>query len=133
LSLGNAIGQIVPILFVEKASAKGNGEDDDSYDVVGMSDLMLTELILCLIPLIVGFFVFKDAPPTPPSQSTKLKVDKVSIILYFSLFSFCVVVILFYLCHIFSGCLAFLGFFSGCLAFLGLFRKSLNVIINFWL
>jgi hypothetical protein len=46
-----------------------------------MSDLMLTELILCVIPLIIGFFVFKDAPPTPPSQSTKLKIDKVRVLL----------------------------------------------------
>ena len=43
-----------------------------------MSDLMLSEFILCLLPLIAGIFLFKDAPPLPPSQSTKLKLDKVS-------------------------------------------------------
>lgn len=43
-----------------------------------MENLMLTEFILCLLPLVAAFFLFKDAPPTPPSQSTKLKIDKAS-------------------------------------------------------
>lgn len=37
---------------------------------------MLVEFILCLLPLIAAYFIFKDAPPTPPSQSTKLKIDQ---------------------------------------------------------
>lgn len=37
---------------------------------------MLVEFILCVVPLVAAFFIFKDAPATPPSQSTKLKVDR---------------------------------------------------------
>jgi hypothetical protein len=40
-----------------------------------MADLMLVEFVLCLLPLILAFFFFKDAPPTPPSHSTQLKLQ----------------------------------------------------------
>jgi MFS family permease len=69
--IGNAIGQIFPILFVTEYS--NDALDDDHYDIKGMEDLMLVELILTAIPLVIVFFAFRDEPPTPPSHSTKLK------------------------------------------------------------
>ncbi len=41
-----------------------------------MSNLMLVEFILCMVPLVIAFFYFKDAPPTPPSHSTQLKLEQ---------------------------------------------------------
>ena len=51
--------------------------DDDSQDSVrGMSDLMLTQLLMCILPLALTAALFRDAPPTPPSKSTQLKNDR---------------------------------------------------------
>jgi len=49
--------------------------DDDDFTVHGMSDLMLVEFILCIVPFSLCVFFFKDKPPTAPSKSTKLKID----------------------------------------------------------
>ncbi|RYG64956.1 MFS transporter, partial [archaeon] len=71
--VGNAIGQILPILFVAE-----HAEDDltdDNYSVKGMENLMLCELLLAVLPLLATVMYFKDTPPTPPSQSTKLKMQ----------------------------------------------------------
>lgn len=46
---------------------------------------MITELILCTIPLFAVYFLFEDAPPTPPSHSTLLKLDHVRLLTYFKL------------------------------------------------
>ena len=40
-----------------------------------MADLMLVEFIVCIVPLVLAVFFFQDAPPTPPSHSTKLKIE----------------------------------------------------------
>jgi len=51
--------------------------DDDSQDSVrGMPDLMLTQLLMCILPLVLTAALFRDAPPTPPSKSTQLKNDR---------------------------------------------------------
>ncbi len=48
---------------------------DDNYSVHGMADLMLVEFIICIVPLALAVLLFRDAPPTPPSQSTQLKIE----------------------------------------------------------
>jgi len=51
--------------------------DDDSNDSVrGMSDLMLVEFLMCVLPLALIVALFKDGPLTPPSKSTQLKNDQ---------------------------------------------------------
>jgi MFS family permease len=67
--IGNAVGQLVPVMIVDQSG------DDDGGTIHGMTDLMLVELIICIVPLILCFLLFKDAPLTPPSMSTKLKID----------------------------------------------------------
>jgi hypothetical protein len=52
-----------------------NADDDASYTVTGMDQLMLIEFIACVLPMVVAYFYFKDAPPTPPSHSTQLKIQ----------------------------------------------------------
>eukprot|EP01031_Cornospumella_fuschlensis_P032395 gene32395-39173_t len=71
--VGNAIGQILPILFVTEHS--DDDVNDDNYTVKGMDSLMLCELLLAVLPLLATVLYFRDAPPTPPSQSTKLKMQ----------------------------------------------------------
>jgi len=72
--IGNAIGQIIPILLVTKTSTSSSSLDDDGqYTVSGMTNLMIVELVLCIIPLILAIFLFIDKPPTPPSNSTQHK------------------------------------------------------------
>lgn len=41
----------------------------------GMDNLMLTEFILCVVPLVLAVVYFRDAPPTPPSLSTHHKIE----------------------------------------------------------
>lgn len=41
-----------------------------------MSDLMLTQMLMCILPLALTAALFRDAPPTPPSKSTQLKNDR---------------------------------------------------------
>jgi hypothetical protein len=49
--------------------------DDDSFNVTGMSNLMLAEFILCIVSVGSTVLFFRDAPPTPPSQSTHRKIE----------------------------------------------------------
>ena len=77
--IGNAVGQLIPVILVAKnfktssssssSSSDSNVDDDSNYTISGMSDLMLVELILCMIPLILAAFLLTDRPPTPPSNS----------------------------------------------------------------
>eukprot|EP01035_Chromulina_nebulosa_P036716 gene36716-49496_t len=41
-----------------------------------MPDLMLVELILCVIPVILAAFLLSDRPPTPPSNSMLQRKSK---------------------------------------------------------
>ena len=77
--IGNAVGQLIPVMLVAKnlktstssssPSSSSNVDDDSNYSISGMSDLMLVELILCVIPVILAAFLLTDRPPTPPSKS----------------------------------------------------------------
>ncbi len=51
------------------------GGSDDDYTVHGMADLMLAEFLICIVPLALAVLFFQDAPPTPPSHSTQLKIE----------------------------------------------------------
>lgn len=62
--LGNALGQILPPMFVTE-------RDDGS--VQGMRDLMVAEAVLIAVPLVVVYFFFQAAPPTPPSHAAQFK------------------------------------------------------------
>ena len=99
IPIGTAIGQVIPVLLVSARRPSGECKyacmditassandvdvdeytgdvDDDSYDSVrGMSDLMLVELVMCILPLALIVVLFQDAPLTPPSKSTQLKSD----------------------------------------------------------
>lgn len=59
--IGNAIGQLLPVLLVSM--------DSDSKKVSGMENLMLVEFLICGVGLLLGYLVIADAPPTPPSKS----------------------------------------------------------------
>jgi hypothetical protein len=96
--IGNAIGSVIPVLFVtEDQNSPGGKEiqnqthkhivelisylscapdDDGNFTIKGMRELMLVEFLLCTIPLAIAFCYFKDAPPTPPSHSTQLKLEQ---------------------------------------------------------
>ena len=37
---------------------------------------MLTQLLMCVLPLVLTAAFFRDAPPTPPSKSTQLKNER---------------------------------------------------------
>lgn len=50
-------------------------DDDDNFNVTGMSNLMLIEFIISVVPFVATVLLFRDEPPTAPSQSTKLKND----------------------------------------------------------
>lgn len=62
--IGNAVGQLLPVLLVSRAA---------SGQVEGMAELMLTEFIICAVALIFAVLYFTDSPPTPPSRSTLQK------------------------------------------------------------
>ena len=76
--IGNTVGQLIPVILVAKnlktssssssSSSDSNVDDDSNYTISGMSDLMLVELILCMIPVILAAFLLTDRPPTPPSN-----------------------------------------------------------------
>lgn len=73
--IGNAAGQLLPILFVSETSSQEvqDGAPETVYEVHGMEVLMLAELLLSLLPVLLAMALFRDAPPTPPSHSTLLK------------------------------------------------------------
>ena len=68
--LGNAIGQILPSIFVMR---RGGGDDDDSTTIVGMLLLMIVQCAWALLGLLLAYLFFDAAPPTPPSASTQLR------------------------------------------------------------
>eukprot|EP01034_Spumella_vulgaris_P022758 gene22758-28917_t len=72
--IGNAAGQVIPAFIVYQKSQLPNG-DDDGAKVYGMTTLMAVELVVCAVPLILAVLFFRDAPPTPPSHSTNLKLE----------------------------------------------------------
>lgn len=74
--IGNAIGSVIPVIFVTETERNNDGTNNTSYDVKGMKDLFLVEFLVCLVPLLLAWFYFQDAPPTPPSHSTQLKLEK---------------------------------------------------------
>lgn len=74
--IANAIGSVLPVLFVyqtTKTAETDSGESTESYTVHGMTNSMLCQFILCLVPLLFTVCYFVDAPPTPPSMSTLLQ------------------------------------------------------------
>ena len=50
-------------------------DDDDDFSVTGMENLMLVEWLLCMVSFGATVLLFRDAPPTPPSQSTHRKIE----------------------------------------------------------
>ena len=50
-------------------------DDDGNYEVHGMEKLMFCEFLICLVSVLFAIVRFRDAPPTPPSQSTQLKLE----------------------------------------------------------
>ncbi len=65
-ALGNAVGSVLPVLFVHKGSSQEAIND-------GMLEIMLVEFILCSLPLLSCYFYFENTPPTAPSYSAFLK------------------------------------------------------------
>ena len=61
--IGNAVGQLLPVILVSM--------DSGTREVTGMEGLMLVELLICCASLLLGYIVLSDSPPTPPSKSTK--------------------------------------------------------------
>ena len=41
-------------------------EEDDDSDVKGVSNLLLTQLIIAVVTLVLTFLFFRSAPKTPP-------------------------------------------------------------------
>ncbi len=64
--LGNAVGSVLPVLFVAE-------NQSDSENANGMEMLMLTEFLICVVPLVIAYFLFEAAPPTAPSYSALAK------------------------------------------------------------
>jgi MFS family permease len=73
--LGNAIGTLIPVYIVRRTTV----DNDNNYQVHGMATLMLVELIAVLVPLLFAWYSLIDSPPTPPSQSTSLKITELSV------------------------------------------------------
>ncbi len=73
--LGNALGQILPVLLVSSTSTDANDAAQAmTFETVdGMDALMGVELALCALPLLLSYAFFEAAPPTPPSLSTQMK------------------------------------------------------------
>lgn len=72
--LGSALGSLIPAIFV----SGGNGSDDNSGDVSGVSTLLLTQLIIASIAWGSIIFLFRSEPPSPPSISESQKTTKVA-------------------------------------------------------
>lgn len=77
--IGNAIGQLIPVIIVTKSLTNSAGTDDDgNITICGMSTLMAVEFALCVMPLLLAVFYFQDKPPTAPSNSTLRKEAKLA-------------------------------------------------------
>jgi MFS transporter, FLVCR family, MFS-domain-containing protein 7 len=64
--LGNALGQVLPTLFVAQAAAPGGA-------VSGMGTLMLVEGALSLGAALWAWLAFEDQPEKPPSSSAAMR------------------------------------------------------------
>jgi hypothetical protein len=64
-AIGNAIGQVFPVLFVTQDAASGA--------VHGMAELLLMETVMCLVAAGLCIGCFRSAPPSPPSASAELR------------------------------------------------------------
>ena len=49
--------------------------DDYGATVHGMTTLMAVEFCIAVVPFLLAILLFKDAPPSPPSHSTNLKIE----------------------------------------------------------
>lgn len=76
--IGNAIGQILPSLIVSPLSDDDVEQSTGRNDISGMQTLMLIEFLMCLIPLLLSILFLKSAPPSAPSNSTRLKLNSVA-------------------------------------------------------
>jgi MFS transporter, FLVCR family, MFS-domain-containing protein 7 len=65
-ALGNALGSVIPVLFVDKSYS-------DSANESGILQIMWTEFFMCALPLVFAYYFFEGTPPTPPSYSAFLK------------------------------------------------------------
>eukprot|EP00602_Paraphysomonas_sp_CaronLab_P009569 CAMPEP_0185020156 /NCGR_PEP_ID=MMETSP1103-20130426/2757_1 /TAXON_ID=36769 /ORGANISM="Paraphysomonas bandaiensis, Strain Caron Lab Isolate" /LENGTH=490 /DNA_ID=CAMNT_0027550885 /DNA_START=215 /DNA_END=1687 /DNA_ORIENTATION=- len=63
--LGNAVGQVLPPMFVS--------ENDETNHVTGFTSLLLCEALITLVSLVITIVFFQSQPPTPPSYSTQLR------------------------------------------------------------
>ena len=66
--LGNAVGQVLPPMFVTTSSNSKSS---------GMATLLIVEAIIIATATSLVLVFFQSAPPTPPSHSAKLKRDGV--------------------------------------------------------
>ena len=75
--IGNAIGQLIPTILVSESKIDSSlGDDSSNYTIDGMITLMAVELAIIVIPFILAVIFFEEVPPTPPSLSTKKKIDR---------------------------------------------------------
>lgn len=72
--IANAIGSVLPVLFVHQTTTTA-ADGEVTYTVHGMTDSMLCQFVMCLVPLLFAVGYFVDAPPTPPSMSTLLQSE----------------------------------------------------------
>ena len=70
--LGNAIGQVIPTIFVSESNNCTNYTCTDGFMI-----LFLIEFIVCVIPVVIAYFYFESVPPTPPSFSNSMKNTQV--------------------------------------------------------
>ena len=69
---GDVIGQILPPLLVTK---RDDVDDDNNAVIDGMFTLMIVEFGWTFVGLVLCYFFFDAAPPTPPSASTYLRQE----------------------------------------------------------
>lgn len=70
--LGNAIGQILPILFVVQ-SANDDDQTPTKSDIHGMATLMIVEFIINCAMLLLVYAYFEEKPAIPPSHSVLMR------------------------------------------------------------
>jgi sugar porter (SP) family MFS transporter len=63
--IGNALGQVLPTIFVRSTVAKPAA----AVDIEGMDALLFAEMAMSGVAAVWVFLAFKDAPPSPPSHS----------------------------------------------------------------
>lgn len=70
--LGNAIGQILPIIFVVQ-SAANDDQNPTKSDIHGMATLMIIEFIINCVMLLLVYAYFEEKPAIPPSHAILLR------------------------------------------------------------